>query len=87
MRYPLFVAVFCCSNFVLNSVFADPPKSPASSPPRDQPEWVAEIEAAIKAQKDRQQKTSAEFAERWGKRRPTPSRMRLEKWRRKPSMN
>jgi hypothetical protein len=47
MRYALFVAVFCGTGFVLNSVFADPPKSPASSPPRDQPEWITEIEAAI----------------------------------------
>ena len=81
MRCALFVAVFCSTSFVLNSAFADPPKTPASSPPRDQPEWVAEIEAAIKAQKDRQQKAHAEYAERWGKAKTEVEQDALEKWR------
>jgi peroxiredoxin len=82
MRYALFVAVFCGTSFVLNSVFADPPKSPASSSPRDQPEWITEIEAAIKAQKDCQQKLFAEYGERWGKAKTEAEQDALEKWRR-----
>jgi peroxiredoxin len=81
MRYALFVAVFCGTGFVLNSVFADPPKSPASSPPRDQPEWVTEIEAPIKAQEDHQRKLFAEYAERWGKAKTDTEQDALEKWR------
>jgi peroxiredoxin len=82
MRYALFVAVFCGTSFVLNSVFADPPKAPASSSPRDQPEWITEIEAAIKAQKDCQQKLFAEYGERWGKAKTEAEQDALEKWRR-----
>ncbi|VTR91408.1 thiol-disulfide isomerase-like thioredoxin : Thiol-disulfide isomerase-like thioredoxin OS=Singulisphaera acidiphila (strain ATCC BAA-1392 / DSM 18658 / VKM B-2454 / MOB10) GN=Sinac_1102 PE=4 SV=1: AhpC-TSA [Gemmata massiliana] len=81
MKCTLFVAVFCGTSFVFNSVLADPPKTPASSLPRDQPEWVAEIEAAIKAQKDRQQKLFAEFAEKWGKAKSETEQDALEKWR------
>jgi len=81
MRCALFVAVFCSNSLVLNSVFADPPKTPASSSPRDQPEWVPDIEAAIKAQKDCQEKLFAEYAERWGKAKTEAEQDALEKWR------
>jgi peroxiredoxin len=80
MRYALFVAVFCGTGFVLNSVFADPAKAPASSSPRDQPEWITEIEAAIKAQKDCQQKLFAEYGERWGKAKTEAEQDALAKW-------
>jgi peroxiredoxin len=80
MRYALFVAVFCGTSFVLNSVFADPPKTPASSTPRDQPEWITEIEAAIKAQKDRHQKLYAEYATRMGKAKTQAEQDALDKW-------
>lgn len=80
MRYALLVAAFCWFNSAPGLVSAGPPTVPASSPPRDQPEWITEIEAAIKAQKGRQQKTYAEFAERWGRAKTEAEQAALDKW-------
>jgi peroxiredoxin len=82
MKYALFAAVFCGSNFLPVSASAEPPKSTAPSPGQTQPEWITEIEATIKAQENRQKKLFAEYGERWGKAKTEAEQDALEKWRR-----
>ena len=78
MRYALLVAAVCWFNSA--SVSADPPTVPAGPPARGQPEWITEIETAIKAQRDRKQKVYAEFAERWEKAKTEAEQAALDKW-------
>ncbi|AWM35680.1 Thiol-disulfide oxidoreductase ResA [Gemmata obscuriglobus] len=80
MRCVLFGAVFCGVSFLLNPALADPPTPPASSPPRDQPAWVAEIEAAVKVQKGRERKMYEEYAARGGKAKAPAEQDAVDKW-------